>query len=259
MTKPPLSAKAPGYRAAGVERLHHQDAVADGQRTRAAGVADYHVCRTARADRCAVDDQRVRARGGAALVEDRVEFQRAAVGDEGAVAGDPGKGRAPVITSTSPATGLLCRSMMPELVNVDAPTPIKWPCNGPPSAIALFGFPSGRYCPVLSSLVAPVTAGSARRSVVGEAVVWAAAKVRYGHPERIAPAVRSGLGEVPQVERAIVEDVVVAARVELHETGDDAGVVDDGVVVGDQRTAGDSAVGQCADAAVIGQGRDAAR
>ena len=67
--------------------------------------------------------------------------------------------RAPVITSTSPAAGLLCRSMMPELVNVF--TPIKWPCNGPPSAIALLGFPSGRYCPVLSSVVAPVTAGSA--------------------------------------------------------------------------------------------------
>ena len=75
----------------------------------------------------------------------------------------PGPGtpacRAPVITSTSPAAGLLCRSMMPELVNVF--TPIKWPCNGPPSAIALLGFPSGRYCPVFSSVVAPVTAGSA--------------------------------------------------------------------------------------------------
>ena len=67
--------------------------------------------------------------------------------------------RAPVITSTSPATGLLCRSIVPELVNVV--TPIKWPCNGPPSAIALLGLPSGRYCPVLSSVVAPVTAGSA--------------------------------------------------------------------------------------------------
>ena len=66
---------------------------------------------------------------------------------------------APVITSTSPATGLLCRSMVPELVNVV--TPIRWPCSGPPSAIALLGFPSGRYCAVLSSVVAPVTAGSA--------------------------------------------------------------------------------------------------
>ena len=49
-----------------------------------------------------------------------------------------------MITSTSPATGLLCRSIVPELVNVATPT--KWPCNGPPTAIALLGFPSGRYC-----------------------------------------------------------------------------------------------------------------
>ena len=63
-----------------------------------------------------------------------------------------------MIASTSPATGLLCRSMTPELVNVA--TPIKWPCNGPPSAIALLGFPSGRYCPALSSAVAPGTAAS---------------------------------------------------------------------------------------------------
>ena len=29
--------------------------------------------------------------------------------------------------------------------------------------------------------------GERQRSVVGEAVVWAGAEVRYGHPERIAP------------------------------------------------------------------------
>ena len=67
--------------------------------------------------------------------------------------------RPPVMTSTSPGTGLLCRSIVPELVNVV--TPISWPCNGPPSAIALLALPSGRYCPVLFSVVAPVTAGSA--------------------------------------------------------------------------------------------------
>src|SRR5947207_1811983 len=67
--------------------------------------------------------------------------------------------REPVITSTSPAAGLLCRSIVPELVNVC--TPIKWPCNGPPSAMLLLGLPSGRYCPVLSSVVAPITLTSA--------------------------------------------------------------------------------------------------
>ena len=90
---------------------------------------------------------------------------------------------------------------------------------------------SGRYCPVLSSVVAPVTAGQRQRSVVGEAVVWAGAEVRYGHAERIAHAVPSGVGEVPQVERAIVEDAVIAAG-ELHEAGDGAVVDDAGVVAG---------------------------
>ena len=41
------------------------------------------------ANRRAVYDQCIGARGGAALVEDRVESQRAAVGDEGAGAGNP--------------------------------------------------------------------------------------------------------------------------------------------------------------------------
>ena len=62
--------------------------------------------------------------------------------------------------------------------------------------------------------------GERQRSVVGEAVVWAGAEVRYGHPERIAHAVPIGVGEVPQVEQAIVEDAVVAAG-ELHEAGDE--------------------------------------
>ena len=155
--------------------------------------------------------------------------------------------RAPVITSTSPATGLLCRSIVPELVNVV--TPINWPCNGPPSAIALLGLPSGRYCPVLSSVVAPVTAGSASVPLLVKLLFGPVAEVRYGHPERIAHAVPIGVGEVPQVERAIVDDAVIAAG-ELHEAGD-------GAVVDDLRIAGNSAVGQCADAAVIGQGRGA--
>ena len=46
------------------------------------------------ADRRAVYDQRIGARGGAALVEHRVELQRAAIGDEGAGAGNPGLARA---------------------------------------------------------------------------------------------------------------------------------------------------------------------
>ena len=90
MREPPPSAENAGCRTAGVERLHHQDAVADGQRTRAAGVADDHVCRTARADRCAVYDQCIGARCDVALVEHRVELQRATIGDEGAGAGNPG-------------------------------------------------------------------------------------------------------------------------------------------------------------------------
>ena len=70
-------------------------------------------------------------------------------------------------------------------------------------------------------------------------------------------AVASGVGEVPQVERAIVEDAVVAAD-ELHEAGDGSVVDDASVVAEEERTASDRAVGQRADAAVIGQGRGAA-
>ena len=71
--------------------------------------------------------------------------------------------------------------MMPELVEVD--TPIRWPCNGPPSAIALLGLPSGRYCPVLSRVVALVTAGS--RSVP------LLVKLLFGPSPRSAMATRS--------------------------------------------------------------------
>ena len=92
--------------------------------------------------------------------------------------------------------------------------------------------------------------GERQRSVVGEAVVRAGAEIRYGHPQRIAHAVPIGVGEVPQVEPAIVEDAVVAAG-ELHEAGD-------GAVVDDLRIAGNGAIGQRADAAVVGQGRGAA-
>ena len=88
---------------------------------------------------------------------------------------------------------------------------------------------------MLSSVVAPVTAGERQRSVVGEAVVWAGAEVRYGHPDRIAAA-PSGVGEVPQVERAIVDDAVIAAD-ELHEAGDSA-VVDDAGVVASRKGGG---------------------
>jgi hypothetical protein len=54
-----------------------------------------------------------------------------------------------------------------------------------------------------------------QRSVVGEG---AGAEIRYGHPDRIAHAANGpcGVSEVPQVERAIVYDAVIAAN-ELHE------------------------------------------
>src|SRR5262245_50144624 len=99
--------------------------------------------------------------------------------------------RAPVITSTSPAAGLLCRSIVPELMNVDEPTPIRWPCNGPPIAIALLGLPSGRYCPVLSSFVAPVTWGSASVPLL--------VKLLFGPVPRSAIATRSVSRPVPVV------------------------------------------------------------
>ena len=210
-----------------VKYLRHQDAVANGQRTPAAGVADYHVCWAARADRRAVYDQRIGARCGAALVEHRVEPQRAAIGDEGAGAGNPGLPRAG--DHEHVASDGVALQIDYARVGERRATPIKWPCNGPPSAIALLGLPSGRYCPVLSSVVAPVTAGSASVPLLVKLLFGPVAEVRYGHPERIAHAVPIGVGEVPQVEQAIVDDAVIAAD-ELHEAGDGA-VVDDAVLL----------------------------
>ncbi len=62
---------------------------------------------------------------------------------------------------------------------------------------------------MLSSVVAP-GAPKRQRSVVGEGVVWPA-EICNGDPECIAHAVPVGVGEVSQIERAIVEDAVVAA------------------------------------------------
>ena len=107
-------------------------------------------------------------------------------------------------------------------MKLDAPT--IWPCTGPPSAMAFNALPCGRYCPVLSSVVAPVTAGSASVPLLVKTVVGAGAEVRYGHPQRIAPAAPIGVGEVPQVERAVVEEAVIAAA-ELHEARDRPGVL----------------------------------
>ena len=76
-----------------------------------------------------------------------------------------------MITSTSPATGLLCRSMVPELVNVC--TPIKRPCNGPPRAIALLGFPERKILPRAIELGGACHCGERQRLVVGEAIVLA--------------------------------------------------------------------------------------
>ena len=78
---------------------------------------------------------------------------------------------------------------------------------------------------MLSSVVAPVTAGSASVPLLVKLLFGPVAEVRYGHPQRIAHAVPIGVGEVPQVEQAIVDDAVIAAG-ELHEAGDGA-VVDD--------------------------------
>ena len=49
-----------------------------------------------------------------------------------------------------------------------------------------------------------------------------------------------GVGEVPQVEQAIVDEAVIAAD-ELHEAGDGAVVDDAGVVAEEERTASDRA------------------
>ena len=81
--------KRAGCGAGWVQDLRHQDPVADRQQTPAPGIADYHACCAARADRRAVYDQRIGARCGTPLVEDRVEPERAAIGDESAGAASP--------------------------------------------------------------------------------------------------------------------------------------------------------------------------
>ena len=91
--------------------------------------------------------------------------------------------------------------------------------------------------------------GQRQRSVVGEAVVGAGAEIRYGHPQRIAPAVPIGVGEVPQVEPAIVEEAVIAAA-ELHEARDRPGVLDFAPDPGCRPADGE--VGQGADSATRG-------
>ena len=90
--------------------------------------------------------------------------------------------------------------------------------------------------------------GERQRPVVGEAVVGAGAEIRYGHPQRIAAA-PSGVGEVPQVEQAIVEEAVIAAN-ELHEARDRPGVLDFAPDPG--RRPADGEVGQGADSATRG-------
>ena len=57
---------------------------------------------------------------------------------------------------------------------------------------------------MLSSVVAPVTAGSASVPLLVKLLFGPVAEVRYGHPERIAHAVPIGVGEVPQVERPLL-------------------------------------------------------
>src|SRR6516164_7275793 len=77
-----VESKRAGVGAGPVNYLHHQDSVVDGQRTQAAGVADEHVRGAAAEDRRPVYDQRIGARCDVALVEHRVELQRATIGEE---------------------------------------------------------------------------------------------------------------------------------------------------------------------------------
>ena len=114
--------------------------------------------------------------------------------------------------------------MVPELVNVVHADQLA--LQRPAERHGVDGrFPSGRYCPVLSSVVAPVTAGSASVPLL--------VKLLFGPVPRSAMATRSvsrtpfaiGVGEVPQVEQAIVEEAVIAAA-ELHEARDRPGVLD---------------------------------
>ena len=90
--EPPLSGNAPEAEKKSFQDLHHQDPLAYSQRTPAAGIADCHACWAARADQRAVDDQCIGARCGAALVENRVEPQRAAIGNESSGAGNAAMG-----------------------------------------------------------------------------------------------------------------------------------------------------------------------
>ena len=161
--------------------------------------------------------------------------------------------RAPVITSTSPATGLLCRSMMPELVNVDAYAD-QVALQRPAERHCVVGVAEREILPRAVQRGGACHCGEPQRSVVGEAVVWAGRRGPLWPPAAYRAAVPSGVGEVPQVEQAIVEDAVIAAG-ELHEAGDDAVV--DMLVLLLGPDAGDSAIGQGADAAIIGQGRGA--
>jgi hypothetical protein len=64
-----------GIRTVRIQDLHHQDAVANGERTRAARIVDEDSGRAVRTNRRAVDNQNVRKRCGAALVEHGVELE----------------------------------------------------------------------------------------------------------------------------------------------------------------------------------------
>ena len=137
------------------------------------------------ADRRAVYDQRIGARCGAALVEHRVELQRAAIGDEGAGAGNAPAWRAPVITSTSPATGLLCRSMMPELVNVVHADQVA--LQRPAERHCVVGVArAGDTAPCCPAWWRLSLRGALSVPLLVKLLFGPVAEVRYGHPERIA-------------------------------------------------------------------------
>ena len=147
----------------------------------------------------------------------------------------------PVISRTSPATGLACRSMVPELVNVVAPR--IWPCTGPPSAMALKASSKRQ---ILARAVERGRARTAQQSqgpVVGEGA-GTAAQIRDRDAQRIAYPIAVGVGKVTEIERPVV-DVIVDAG-ELHKASHRT-------VIDDSRIAEHGTIRQRSDGAVVGQ------
>jgi hypothetical protein len=248
--------KRAGCGAGWIQHLHHQDAIADGQCTRAIRVADCGFCRPTSADLRAVHDQHVGLRCGPPLIEHRVEFQRAAIGDESSGAANAPNGERGREASLASAgdhehvarDGVALqvdRARVSERLHADQVA-----LQGAVECHRVVRVPEREILPGVIQRNGACHGGQRQDSVVGEAVVLAVAQIRYGHPERIADTVSIGVGEVPQVERTIVGDAVIAAG-ELHEAGNEA-------VIDNHRIAGNCEIRQRPDAAVICQDRGAA-